>query len=142
MVILDTIAASVPGLKKLTTSRTYPALRTDPQKVVIASEHGLDEPKVTSIKIRYLGSVRATTGERELCWERPEATLRQLLRDLAVHYGPRFRYWVLDRGNKPAQHIIVRINGLNAWYLDGADTSLHSGDTITVSSQMPMRPAL
>lgn len=142
MVILDTIAASVPGLKKLTPSHTYPALRRDTQKVVITSEHSLDKPKVTSIKIRYLGSVRATTGERELHWERPEATLRQLLRDLAVHYGPRFRYWVLDRGNKPAQHIILRINGLNAWYLDGADTRLHSGDTITVSSQMPLRPTL
>jgi hypothetical protein len=100
MATLDTIAASVPGLKKMPPSLTYPALRRDVQKVTVTSEQGLDEPKATSIKIRYLGGVRATTGERELNWERPEATLRQLLRDLAVHYGPRFRYWVLDRGNK------------------------------------------
>ncbi len=94
------------------------------------------------VRIRYLGSVRATTGERELRSEQPEATLGELLRDLAIHYGPRFRYWVLECVNKPGERIIVRINGCNAQYLDGADTPLHAGDTITVASQMRRRPML
>ncbi|GAB4540765.1 MAG: hypothetical protein Kow0063_30920 [Anaerolineae bacterium] len=140
MTILHAIAASIPGLKKSTPPFAYPTLRRDVQKAIIVSEQSLDETQAASIKIRYLGSVRATTGERELHWHRSEVTLRELLRDLAIRYGPRFRYWVLDRGNQPAQHIIVRVNGRNAWYLDGADTRLHSGDTITVSSQMPLRP--
>ncbi len=91
--------------------------------------------------VRYLGSVRATTGERELCWEKSATTLRELLRDLALHYGPRFKYWILDRGNVPDRHIIVRINGRDARYLDGADTPLHPRDTITVASTMHLRPA-
>jgi molybdopterin synthase sulfur carrier subunit len=91
--------------------------------------------------VRYLGSVSATTGERQLSWEKPATTLRDLLRDLAIHYGPRFKYWVLDRGNVPDEHIIVRINGRDARYLDGADTPLRSGDTISVASTMRLRLA-
>jgi molybdopterin converting factor small subunit len=89
--------------------------------------------------IRYLGSVRTTTGERELRWEKPAATLRGLPRDLALHYGPRFKYWILTRGNVPDQHIIVRINGRDARYLDGANTRLHSGDSITLASTMRLQ---
>ena len=91
--------------------------------------------------VRYLGSVRTTTGERELRWEKPTATLRELLRDLAIYYGPRFKYWILDRGNVPDEHIIVRINGRDARYLDGANTPLQSGDTISLASTMRLRLA-
>jgi molybdopterin synthase sulfur carrier subunit len=93
------------------------------------------------MKVRYLGSVRTTTGERQLQWEKPATTLRELLRDLAIHYGPRFRYWILNRGNVPDEHIVVRVNGRDARYLDGADTPLGSGDTITLASMMRIRPA-
>ena len=91
--------------------------------------------------VRYLGSVSATTGERELSWEKPATTLRELLRDLAIHYGPRFKYWVLDRGNVPDEHIVVRINGHNARYLDNADTPLNPDDTISLASMMRIQPA-
>ncbi len=94
------------------------------------------------MEIRYLGSVQATTGERELSWEKPTATLRELLRDLALHYGPRFKYWVLDRGNVPDKHIIVRINGRDVRYLDNGNTRLRPNDTISVASTMRLRPAL
>ena len=93
------------------------------------------------MKVRYLGSVRTTTGERQREWEKSATTLRELLRDLALHYGPRFKYWVLDRGNVPDEHIVVRINGRDARYLAGADTPLQSGDTISVASTMRIQPA-
>ena len=93
------------------------------------------------MNVRYLGSVRATTGERQIQWEKPATTLRELLRDLAIHYGPRFKYWILDRGNVPDEHIVVRINGRDARYLDGADTPLGSGDTISLASKMRIKPA-
>ena len=93
------------------------------------------------MKVRYLGSVRTTTGERQVDWEKSATTLRDLLRDLAIHYGPRFKYWVLDRGNVPDEHIIVRINGRDARYLDGADTPLGAGDTISLASKMRIQPA-
>jgi len=93
------------------------------------------------MEVRYLGSVRKTTGERQTQWEKPAATLRELLRDLAIHYGPRFKYWVLDRGNVPDKHIVVRINGRDARYLDGADTPLNSGDTISLASTVRLQPA-
>jgi len=92
--------------------------------------------------VRYLGSVSKTTGERQLSWEKPAPTLRELLRDLAIHYGPRFKYWTLDRGNVPDEHIIVRINGRDARYLKDADTPLHVNDTISVASTMRLQPAL
>lgn len=94
------------------------------------------------MEVRYLGSVRTTTGERQIQWEKPAATLRELLRDLAIHYGPRFKYWILDRGNVPDEHIVVRINGRDARYLDGANTPLHPGDTISVASNIRLQPAL
>jgi molybdopterin converting factor small subunit len=93
------------------------------------------------MKVRYLGSVRTTTGELQREWEKSATTLRELLRDLALHYGPRFKYWVLDRGNVPDEHIVVRINGRDARYLDGADTPLQSGDTVTLASMMRIQPA-
>ena len=93
------------------------------------------------MKVRYLGSVRTTTGERQVDWEKSATTLRELLRDLAIHYGPRFKYWVLDQGNVPDEHIIVRINGRDARYLDGADTPLGAGDTISLASKMRIQPA-
>jgi molybdopterin converting factor small subunit len=68
-------------------------------------------------------------------------TLRELLRDLAIHFCPRLRYWILDRGNVPDEHIIIRINGRDARYLDGADTPLHSGNTISLASTIRLRPA-
>jgi len=92
------------------------------------------------MEVRYLGSVRTTTGERQIQWEKPATTLRELLRDLAIHYGPRFKYWVLDRGNVPDEHIIVRINGRDVRYLDGADTPLDSGDTISLASTVRLQP--
>jgi hypothetical protein len=69
-------------------------------------------------------------------------TLRELLRDLAIHYGPRFKYWILDRGNVPDEHMVVRINGRDARYLDGADTLLSPADTITLASMMRIQPAV
>ena len=93
------------------------------------------------MKVRYLGSVRATTGEREVSWEKPAGTLRQLLRDLAIHYGPRFRYWILDRGNVPDEHIVVRVNGRDARYLGNADTPLGPEDTISLASTMRLQPS-
>jgi molybdopterin converting factor small subunit len=93
------------------------------------------------MKVRYLGSVRTTTGERELSWENPAGTLRQLLRDLAIYYGPRFKYWILDRGNVPDEHIVVRINGRDARYLDGADTPLRPEDIISLASTIRLQPS-
>jgi molybdopterin synthase sulfur carrier subunit len=93
------------------------------------------------MKVRYLGSVRKTTGERQIQWEKPATTLRELLRDLAIHYGPRFKYWVLDRGNVPDEHIVVRINGRDARYLDGVDTPLRPEDTISLAATMRLQPA-
>jgi len=58
------------------------------------------------MEVRYLGSVRTTTGERQIQWEKPATTLRELLRDL-----------------------------------DGADTPLHPGDTISVASKIRLQPA-
>jgi molybdopterin converting factor small subunit len=92
--------------------------------------------------VRYLGSVSTTTGERQLHWDKPAVTLRELLRDLAIHYGPRFKYWVLDRGNVPDEHMVVRINGRDARYLDGADTPLSTADTVTLASMMRIQPAI
>ena len=93
------------------------------------------------MKVRYLGTVRTTTGERQVDWEKSAVTLRDLLRDLAIHYGPRFKYWILDRGNVPDEHMVVRINGRDARYLDAADTRLSPADTITLASMMRIRPA-
>jgi molybdopterin converting factor small subunit len=93
------------------------------------------------MNVRYIGSVRTTTGERQVQWEKPASTLRELLRGVAIHYGPRFKDFVLNRGNVPDEHIIVRVNGRDARYLDGADTPLGSGDTITLASMMRIRPA-
>jgi hypothetical protein len=64
-----------------------------------------------------------------------------LPRDLAVHYGPCFKYWTLDRGNVPDEHIVVGINERDSSYPVGTDTLLQSGDAIILDSMMHIQPA-
>jgi len=136
------VADWLASLKQWRGAPAQPGLSRDVTATRAAPGRAGEEARAVFVDIRYLGSVRRTTGERALRWEKPEATLRELLRDLAAHYGPRFRYWVLERGNRPGAHIVVRINGRDARYLDDVDTRLHTGDRISVASTLPLRPRL
>jgi molybdopterin converting factor small subunit len=142
MATLHVVAEPVSGLRKLIGTLTHSGLSHASQEARVTPGRDSQVPTASFVDIRYLGSVRHTTGERALHWEKPEATLHELLRDLAIHYGPRFRYWVLDRGNRLGEHIIVRINGRDARYLDDVDTILHTGDTLTMASTKRFRPRI
>lgn len=83
------------------------------------------------MQIRYFATIRTITGENALRWDQPEATLGELLRDLCVRYGDRFRSWVLD-GNDLGQAIIILVNGCDARHLGGINTPLQPEDTIAI----------
>lgn len=83
------------------------------------------------MQIRYFATIRTITRENTLQWDKPEATLGELLRVLCSRYGDRFRQWVLD-GNGLGQAIIVLVNGCDARHLGGLNTPLSPDDVIAI----------
>lgn len=81
------------------------------------------------MKIRYFATVRDLTGEVEVQWDRPSATLQELLLGLSVRYGDEFQRLVLNEG-KLGQGVVVLINGRDARRMGGVDAQLSPQDTI------------
>lgn len=89
------------------------------------------------MSIHYLAGIREITNECELLWDKPEASVNDLLHDLADKYGECFKNWVLD-GKKLHESVVVFINGREISYLNGLNTLLHPTDTITFASKVSL----
>lgn len=81
------------------------------------------------MKIRYFATVRDLTGEIEIQWDKPTATLRELLLGLSERYGSKFHQRVWKEGDL-GQGIIVLINGRDARQLGGTEATLSPEDTV------------
>jgi molybdopterin synthase sulfur carrier subunit len=82
------------------------------------------------MKVEYFATLRDVAGRREENWDRPAATVGQLLRDLIARYGRDFERWVLKNGDLGLA--IVLVNGQDVRGLQRLDTPLSPDDTVTI----------
>jgi molybdopterin synthase sulfur carrier subunit len=83
------------------------------------------------MQIRFFATIRECTGESEIQWDQPAATVGELLRALSARYGPSFRRWVLEDGDL-GKAILVVINGHDARHEGGIDAPLRPDDTVAI----------
>ena len=84
--------------------------------------------------IRYFSDIRELTGEDERRWNRPAATLGELLSDLSEVYGPCFAQSVFDGngGMQLSESVIVLINGHDVRHRGAGNAPLCQDDTVAI----------
>jgi sulfur-carrier protein len=75
--------------------------------------------------------LRQSAGKMEEQWDRPEATLGDLMQDLVSRYGPEFGRWVYADG-KLSELAIILVNGRDVRHLERERTPLKADDMIAI----------
>jgi len=83
------------------------------------------------MRVRFFASIRECTGQSEIRWDEPTASLGELLHALSARYGPAFRRWVLDR-DELSTTVIVVINGSDCRHQGGIHARLGPDDTVAI----------
>jgi molybdopterin synthase sulfur carrier subunit len=81
------------------------------------------------MRTKYFADVRRLTGCLELDWDRPAATLRELILGLAERHGGAFLDRVLP-GGQLSPTIIILVNGQSIVHLQGLETPLQPQDIV------------
>ena len=85
------------------------------------------------MEIKYFAYIRDYTGEKQTSWNTPAADLAELLKQLSLRYGNRFRDAVFDQPQTDLNPlIIIIINGRHVKHLNGIHTKLAMNDTISI----------
>ncbi len=87
------------------------------------------------MRIRFFASIRGITGENEIDWGEPTATLGELLIRLSDRYGSEFRRWVFE-GDALGESVLVLVNGADVRHQGGLDTPLKSADVVAILPMM------
>lgn len=82
------------------------------------------------MKVEYFATLRGVAGRKGENWDRPAATVGQLLRDLIARYGSEFERWLLKNGDLGLA--IILVNGRDVRDLQRLDTPLAPNDTVTL----------
>lgn len=82
------------------------------------------------MKVEYFATLRGVAGRKGENWDRPAATVGQLLRDLIARYGSEFERWLLKNGDLGLA--IILVNGRDVRDLQRLDTPLEPNDTVTL----------
>ncbi len=82
--------------------------------------------------IRYFAMLRDITHRSEQVWDKPAATVQELLESLCGAYGPEFRRWIVDEKGELGGLAIILVNGVDCRSLDGMKTVLRPEDAVAV----------
>ncbi len=82
--------------------------------------------------IRYFAMLRDVTCQREQTWNKPAATVNDLLCALCERYGPEFRRWIVDEQGNFGGFSVVLVNGRDCREIQGLDTPLKPDDVIAI----------
>lgn len=90
------------------------------------------------VKVQYISLVKSFTNQSQDEFEVDEGTiLGSVLDKVADKYGKPFTQEVYEQGQKEMKSTFVTmVNGMLMNQLDGVDTKLKTGDTITLMSLM------
>jgi molybdopterin converting factor small subunit len=81
-----------------------------------------------SVRVRFMGDLRAVVGKRETIAEMPQgSTVKDLLASLCSRFGEVFSSRVLNPRGSVEHHVLVFLNGRNIKDLEGLGTSLGNG---------------
>ena len=85
------------------------------------------------MQIKYFAYIRDYTGEKQTNWDNPATDLADLLKQLSLKFGNKFRDAVFDETQtKLNSLIIILVNGRHVQHLDGIHTKLSWDDTISI----------
>ena len=86
---------------------------------------------MTRVVVKLFTSLREIAGTKETAVE--GENVRQILDELVRTYGDRFYNAIFDeKTGKIRRYYSVLVNGRNVYLLDGLDTKLSEGDTISI----------
>ena len=81
--------------------------------------------------LTYFSSLRDVTHKASEKWNRPAATLGDLLRDLTAAYGAEFGSWVVTEGNQ-SNHAMIMVDGSDVRGALGLATPLTPDSQIVI----------
>ncbi len=86
---------------------------------------------MTKVTVRLFTSLREVAGTKETAVE--GESVRQVLDELVRTYGEKFRNAIFDaETGKIRRYYSVLVNGRNVYLIDGLDTRLQDGDTVSI----------
>ncbi len=83
------------------------------------------------MKIEYFAMLRQVTGKTQEQWNRPAATLGDLMGDLCSKYGDGIKRWLYE-GDRLSTIAIIMVNGRDVRHLQGFETPLKPDDTVVI----------
>jgi len=86
---------------------------------------------MTRVVVKLFTSLREIAGTKETAVE--GESVRQILDELVQTYGDKFYNAIFDeKTGNIRRYYSVLVNGRNVYLLDGLDTKLNDGDTISI----------
>jgi MoaD family protein len=102
-------------------------------------EHGAMEPNTVTVKVKFMGDLRAIVGKRETTTNLPRgSTVKDLFASLSSSYGEVFSSRVLNPMGKLEHYVLVFLNGKNIKDLEGLETALGEGEREVELLMLPM----
>ena len=87
------------------------------------------EPNTVTVKVKFMGDLRAIVGRRETTTNLPQgSTVKDLLTSLSNNYGEVFRSRVLNPMGNLEHYVLVFLNGKNIKELESVETILGEGE--------------
>ena len=85
------------------------------------------------VEVNFLSYFRRFTNEGKIVVSVPEKSfVRDLIALLVRRYGVGFRDFLLDHEHRLQQYVVILVNGRGIGILEGLDTLLHNGDSISM----------